>query len=139
MSDEVIEVYTDGSRIGQGKGCGWAYSINYHGKSVYDSIGDKGKTNNQMEMIAVLNAFRKIRRKDIPVILYSDSAYVVNTLNWKYCIRSNEKLWDELIDEMLKFKDVKIVLVKAHEKNEKNNEVDNLAYEAAREQLAECV
>lgn len=51
-----------------------------------------GKTNNQMEMTAVLEAMRAIPDKSCPTEIYSDSQYVVRTLNWEYSVHKNEKL-----------------------------------------------
>lgn len=56
-----ITAYTDGSALNNGSsdsGCGWACKLIYNGVERTKSGGDKGKTNNQMEMTAVLEAMK---------------------------------------------------------------------------------
>lgn len=132
--EKIIRVYTDGSSIRNGRpdsGCGWACKLIYGGHYKLKSGPDIGKTNNQMEMIAVLNAMRSITNKSIPVILYSDSKYVVETLKGNYSINANEGLWMQLLDEKTKFDDIKFVWVKGHSGNPNNEEVDQLAFHEA--------
>lgn len=132
---DKIVVYTDGSAINNGcsySGCGWACKLIYQGHEKMKSGGDKGKTNNQMEMTAVLEALQCITDRTIPVEVYSDSKYVVETLNRNYQIKKNVELWDLLMKEKEKFKDIKFIWVKGHDKNRHNNDVDRRAVEEAR-------
>lgn len=132
--DKII-VYTDGSTLNNGSpdsGCGWACKLIYRGHEKMKSGGDKGKTNNQMEMAAVLEAMRSITGKSIPVEVYSDSRYVVETLNGNYKIKKNAELWDLLMKEKEKFKDIKFLWVKGHDKNRHNNDVDRKAVEESK-------
>lgn len=127
---EKIIVYTDGSALNNGSpdsGCGWACKLIYKGREKVKSGGDKGKTNNVMEMTAVLQAMRAITNKSIPVEVFSDSKYVVETLNGNYQIRKNAELWQELMTEKNKFADIRFVWVRGHDKNKHNNDVDRVA------------
>lgn len=130
-----IIVYTDGSALNNGSsesGCGWACKLIYKGVEKMKSGGDKGKTNNQMEMMAVLEAMKSIIDKSIPVEVYSDSKYVVETLNGKFKIKKNEDLWKLIISEKGKFLDINFIWVKGHDKNQHNNDVDKMAVMEAR-------
>ena len=132
---DKITVYTDGSAINNGSpnsGCGWACKLFYKGREKIKTGGGKGKTNNVMEMTAVLEAMRAITKKHITVELFSDSKYVVETLNGNYKIKKNVELWEELFTEKKKFAEIKFVWVKGHYKNVHNKEVDRLAVEEAR-------
>ncbi len=127
---EKIIVYTDGSALNNGSpdsGCGWACKLIYKGREKVKSGGDKGKTNNVMEMTAVLQAMRAITNKSILAEVFSDSKYVVETLNGNYQIRKNAELWQELMTEKNKFADIRFVWVKGHDKNKHNNDVDRVA------------
>lgn len=127
---EKITVYTDGSALNNGSpdsGCGWACKLIYKGHEKMKSGGDKGKTNNVMEMTAVLQAMKSITDKSIPVEVFSDSKYVVETLNGNFQIKKNAELWRKILVEKYKFSDIKFVWVKGHDKNEHNNEVDRVA------------
>lgn len=132
--DKII-VYTDGSALNigsQDSGCGWACKLIYKGYEKMKSGADRGKTNNVMEMTAVLMAMRSITNKSIPVELFSDSKYVIETLNENYAIKKNVELWKEIIEEMSKFSDIKFFWVKGHDKNRHNNDVDKAAVAEAR-------
>jgi ribonuclease HI len=101
-----IIVYADESAILNGakdSRCGWACKLIYCGHERMKSGSDIGKTNNQMEMIAVLMAMQSITDKTIPVELYSDSRYVIETLNEHFSISKNADLWDKLLIEKSKF------------------------------------
>lgn len=129
---EKILVYTDGSSKPNGapnSKCGWAYKIMCSDETVIEknSGGDIGKTNNQMEMFAVLKALRAISDKSAYIELYSDSNNVIETLKGNFKKQQNLDLWEEIEQEKSKFSDIHFIWVKAHEKNEHNNEVDKMA------------
>jgi ribonuclease HI len=132
--DKII-VYTDGSTLGNGTAdswCGWACKLIWHGHECMKSGGAIGMTNNQMEMTAVLEAMRSITDKTIPVELYSDSRYVVETLNGHFAIKKNQKLWAELMREKKKFSNIRFLWVKGHDKNRHNIDVDRQAVEESK-------
>lgn len=127
---EKITVYTDGSALNNGSsdsGCGWACKLIYKGREKIKSGSDRGKTNNVMEMTAVLQAMKSITDKSIPAEVFSDSKYVVETLNGNFQIKKNAELWQELMTEKEKFADIRFMWVKGHDKNEHNNQVDRAA------------
>lgn len=127
---EKITVYTDGSALNNGSfdsGCGWACKFIYKGREKIKSGSDRGKTNNVMEMTAVLQAMKSITDKSIPVEVFSDSKYVVETLNGNFQIKKNAELWQELMVEKEKFADIRFMWVKGHDKNRHNNDVDRAA------------
>lgn len=132
---DKITVYTDGSALNNGSpdsGCGWACKLIYRGHEIMKSGGDKGKTNNVMEMTAVLQAMKAITDKSIPVELFLDSKYVVETLNGNFKIKKNVELWQELMAEKEKFAGIRFIWVQGHDKDRDNIEVDRKAVEEAR-------
>ena len=134
MEDKII-VYTDGSTLRNGdpnSGCGWACKLMYRGRFKMKSGGDIGKTNNQMEMMAVLMAMRSITDPYIPVEIVSDSKYVVETMNGYYSIKKNQELWDELMEERKRFRDIRFVWIKGHDKDQHNIDVDQEAVRQSR-------
>lgn len=131
---DKITVYTDGSALNNGSpnsGCGWACKLIYGSRELMKSGGDKGKTNNVMEMTAVLQAMRAITDKSIPIEVFSDSKYVVETLNGNFKIKENVELWQELMAEKEKFADIKFVWIKGHNISKHNNDVDKIAKKEA--------
>lgn len=129
-----ITIYTDGSCIGNGSvdsKCGWAVKLMYNGNYKTKTGYETGKTNNYMEMLAVLNGLKSITDKTIPCQLISDSQYVVKTINKEFRVGMNEKLWKEIFAEVEKFSDLEVRWVRGHDKDRHNNDVDKLAYETA--------
>lgn len=132
---DKITVYTDGSALNNGSpdsGCGWACKLIYKGHEKMKSGSNKGKTNNQMEAWAVFEAMLAITDKSIPVEIFSDSKYVVETLKGNYQIKKNIDLWNAILAEKEKFADIKFIWVKGHDKNQHNIDVDKRAVMEAR-------
>ena len=144
---EMIKIYTDGatSKNGQENSYGgWAYIILEEDKIISKNSGALSNvTNNQCELIAIINACNEISTLNTPVTVYSDSAYCINCykqqwyknwqkngwLNSKKEPVANQELWEELIPffENLNFTFEK---VKGHSLNQFNNIVDKMAVEA---------
>ena len=141
-----VTIYTDGACSGNPGAGGWGAILLYEGIKREFSGFDPETTNNKMELTAVIEALKKLK-KPCKVKLYSDSAYVVNsiTLGWLENWKSNGwrgsdkkpvkniELW-EALDELLLVHDVEFIKVKGHADNEFNNRCDELA----REQIVIC-
>lgn len=123
-------IYTDGAcrengrknGIAVGIG-GWAFLIleskpGMDMKIINSGVGHKdGTTNQEMEIYAVSEAFSSIEKISGPIILYSDSAYVINCLkdrwfdtwkangwlNSKNKPVENRELWEKLINLVGKY------------------------------------
>ena len=138
----MIKIYTDGSCIGNpGKG-GWAAIILSDGKKTEIKGSKKNTTNNQMELLAPIQALKKIP-KGSKVEIFTDSKYVKSGITewihnwkkngWKTANKkevSNKELWTEL-DLLNNEFEVNWNWVKAHSTDKLNNEVDLLARNAA--------
>ena len=110
---------------------GWAYLLEYNGKTKSDSGKVILTTNNRMEMLAIIKALGALKRFDLPIEIHSDSNYVINTItnNWKR--NKNQDLWEQLDHLLSNFDEIKFIKVKAHADNAKNNLVDQLAVKAS--------
>lgn len=137
---ENIIIYTDGAcRNNPGKGGAAAIMI-FGDKRKELSKGFKFTTNNRMELLSVIMALKELKRKDIPITIYTDSQYVCNPFN-KNWIKGwidrdfknlkNIDLWREAIDIHSTFKSIKFIWVKGHASNVENNNCDILAVKAA--------
>ena len=135
-------IYTDGACSGNPGPGGWG-SILMMGENRKEiSGGKKDTTNNVMELTAVIEALKLLKRP-CKVDLYSDSAYVVNAFlqnwilgwiknGWKNSSKEevkNKELWQELFS-LTKIHDVTFHKVKGHADNEYNNRCDELARNA---------
>ncbi len=93
-----------------------------------------------MELMAVIEGLKLIKKPELPVVIYSDSQYVVKAIEegWlKNWIKTNFKggkknrdLWEEYYDLSQKLK-IKMIWVKGHATNPFNNRCDELATSAA--------
>ena len=138
----MIKIYTDGSCIGNPGSGGWAAIIINHGKKIQIKGNKKNTTNNQMELLAPIQALKKIP-KGSKVQIFTDSKYVKSGItewihNWKKneWKTSNKKkvknieLWTEL-DFLSNQFEINWNWVKAHSTDKLNNQVDLIAREAA--------
>jgi len=97
-------------------------------------------TNNRMELLAVIQAIMALKKKDLPVHVYTDSKYVVESVEKKWLDnwiktdfkggKKNKDLWTVYHNLSKPFK-VKFHWVKGHADNPYNNRCDVLATEAA--------
>ena len=138
----MIKIYTDGSCIeNPGKG-GWAAIILNDGNKTEIKGNKKDTTNNQMELLAPIQALKKIP-KGSKVQIFTDSKYVKSGITewihnwkkngWKTANKQevkNRELWLEL-DLLNNEFEINWNWVKAHSTDELNNEVDLLARSAA--------
>ncbi len=137
---DEIKIYTDGaSRGNPGRGgYGVILMAGNHIKEL--SAGFRLTTNNRMELWAVIAGLKALRHNKLPVNIYSDSQYVVNSIekgwlnNW---IRTgfrggkkNSDLWKVYYDLSRNFR-IKMHWVKGHSDNPYNNRCDELATMAA--------
>ena len=118
---------------------GWGAILMFNDVKKEISGGNPDTTNNIMEITAVIEAL-KLLKKPCEVDLYSDSAYDVNWVkndweykwiknNWKTASKEpvkNKELWQELYN-LTKVHKVKFIKVKGHSDNEFNNRCDELA------------
>ena len=136
---EEIIIYTDGACSGNPGPGGWGSILMYGDVKKEISGGNPDTTNNIMELTAVIEALKLLKRP-CKVSLYSDSAYVVNAFNqkwiygwlknnWKNASKEpvkNKELWQELYN-LTKIHDITFIKVKGHSDNEFNNRCDELA------------
>ncbi len=135
----MIRIYTDGAAQGNpGRGgYGVILKFNHHEKELSD--GFRLTTNNRMELLAVIKGLEAITKTDIAVTIYSDSKYVVDSVEkgwiwgWQkknFAKKANADLWQRYIPLHLKYKP-KFVWVKGHAGHIENERCDVLAVQAA--------
>lgn len=145
----MIQIYTDGSCMGNGKRVnkgGWAYVITTNNEEIYkESGGELCTTNNRMELTAVINALIKVLPDSDSIIeVYTDSSYIVNCYKekwWKNWEKNNwvnskkqpvknKDLWEKLVKYFNK-PQYKFYHVKGHNGDKFNECVDKMAVAAA--------
>jgi ribonuclease HI len=138
----MIDVYTDGSCLGNPGNGGWAFLVKKNDIISSRSGFVLNTTNNQMELTAAIKAIEFLDTNDV-INLLTDSNYVKNGItswiknwkinNWKNSSKQpvkNKDLWERL-DELNSKKSVNWQWVKAHSTNNYNNQVDLLARQSA--------
>ena len=137
-----VKIYTDGSCIKNPKGPGgYGIIMELEGKNYkrYFNKGFRCTTNNRMELLAAVDALKKLRVK-CEVTILSDSKYVVNSVSkgwlflWEqqlFLDRVNDDLWKEFLVEYRKH-NVTMVWIKGHNGHPQNDHCDVMAYKAAK-------
>ncbi len=141
-----VEIYTDGACRGNPGPGGWA-ALLMSGRSERTLSGaDRYTTNNRMELLAVIEALKALRRR-VAVRLYTDSQYVRRGVlewlpkwksnNWRTADRKpvkNQDLWQQL-DALLADQQIEWHWVPGHAGVPGNERVDALANTAIDELL----
>jgi len=138
---EIIEIYTDGSSLGNPGPGGYGIVMKYKGKGKRVSQGYQLTTNNRMELMGVVEALRSLNDTalDKEIHIYSDSKYVIDAVEKKWVFgwvkkgflnKKNEDLWKRFLNEYAKYK-VYFHWVKGHSGHTENEICDKLAKQAA--------
>jgi ribonuclease HI len=110
----ILRIYTDGGCAGNQNDTnigGWGAILEFgeHQKELYG--GELNTTNNRMEMTALLEAFKAIKKENQTIEVFSDSGYLMDCFRDKWYERwlangwktsgkkpvENQDLWQELI------------------------------------------
>lgn len=135
----MINIYTDGAAQGNPGpgGYGVVLKSGNHYKELAE--GFRLTTNNRMELLAVIKGLEAIKKDGVPITVYSDSQYVVNSVekgwvwNWQkknFKDKANVDLWLRYIPLHHKLKP-KFVWIKGHAGHFENERCDRLAVVAA--------
>jgi ribonuclease HI len=138
MSDEAVEIFTDGACRGNPGPGGWGVILRSKGREKELWGGEAATTNNRMELMAVIRALEALKRRSL-VRVYTDSQYVQKGISewvhtwkrkaWKTADKKavkNEDLWRRL-DELAAQHEVEWHWVRGHAGHPENERADKLA------------
>jgi ribonuclease HI len=146
MNEDVVDIYTDGACRGNPGPGGWAAVLMSGGHEREISGAEAATTNNRMELLAVINALRALKRR-VSARVYTDSQYVRlgitewiagwKARGWRTADRKpvkNQDLWEQL-DALAAGHNVEWHWVKGHSGVPGNERCDVLANMAIDELL----
>ncbi|KUM02599.1 ribonuclease HI [Chromobacterium subtsugae] len=138
-TEDKVEIYTDGACKGNPGPGGWGALLRYKGREKEIFGGERGTTNNRMEIMAVIRALASLNRP-CQVVVYTDSQYVQKGISewihgwkargWKTAAKEpvkNADLWQQLDAERNRHLAVEWRWVKGHAGHEFNERADQLA------------
>lgn len=135
-----IQIYTDGSCLGNPGFGGYGAMILDDGKEIILSGGEEKTTNNRMELRAIIESLRWIKDNctGTEVHIFSDSNLFIQSIRLGWKRKKNLDLWeefDELYEEALAKKNtIGWNWVKGHSTNKYNQKVDKIAVGEAMKQ-----
>lgn len=135
----MVTMYTDGASRGNPGPGGFGTVLLFQGHRKEISAGYRKTTNNRMELLAVIAGLEALKKINVPVTIYSDSKYVVDSVEkgwlWGWVKKGfkgkqNRDLWERFIP-VYKRQKVKFQWVKGHAGIPENERCDQLAVDAA--------
>ncbi|MBL0072720.1 MAG: ribonuclease HI [Bacteroidetes bacterium] len=135
----MINIYTDGSSLGNPGPGGYGIIMvsGPHRKEL--SAGFRKTTNNRMELLSVIIALESLKKENETVLITSDSKYVIDSVEkgwvfgWvkkNFSGKKNADLWKRFLLIYNKHQ-VKFRWVKGHNNHPENERCDELAVAAA--------
>lgn len=148
MTDDVVEIWTDGACVPNPGPGGWGALLRQGPHELELCGGDaETTTNNRMELTAPIMALQALKRP-VTVRVHTDSTYVRNGVTswvttwqrngWRTSAKQpvkNEDLWRALVAEAARHQ-VEWLWVKGHAGDEGNERADRLAAKGLEEAVA---
>lgn len=136
-----VEIYTDGACSGNPGPGGYGAILKFDQKIKEISGYEPDTTNNRMELMAVIQALRQLKRP-CRIKIYSDSSYVIKGMtewlsgwikrNWINSQKKpvqNRDLWETLFN-LSKPHNIEWIWIKGHHGHEYNERCDEMARKA---------
>lgn len=144
MTDDRVQIYTDGACKGNPGLGGWGALLRYKGRELELCGGEADTTNNRMELLAVIQGLGALKRQS-KVLLVTDSKYVMQGMQqwlagwkkrgWKTASNQpvkNRDLWERL-DALVQQHEVQWQWVAGHTGHPGNERADQLANKGVEE------
>jgi ribonuclease HI len=136
-----VHIYTDGACSGNPGNGGYGIVMEWVGKPYKKefSEGYRKTTNNRMELLAVIVAIEKLKSDKVDVTVFSDSKYVVDSVekkwlfNWEkkgFKDKKNIDLWKRFL-KIYRKHTISFEWIKGHNDHPQNERCDALAVKAS--------
>jgi ribonuclease HI len=125
--DNAVHIYTDGASSGNPGPSGIGIVLEYRGKvrEISKFIGHA--TNNVAELEAIRAGLLELKKKQLAVVIYTDSSYAHGVLSLGWKARKNREIVDAIRKLLDALKDARIVKVRGHAGHLQNERADQLA------------
>jgi ribonuclease HI len=123
----TVHIYTDGASSGNPGPSGIGVVLQYGEKKKEISKFIGSTTNNVAELEAIRTALVELKRRNLPVRVYTDSSYARGVLSLGWKAQKNKELVEAIRDLLSAFKDVTLIKVRGHAGHEQNERADQLA------------
>jgi len=141
MNNSDVIIYTDGSSRGNPGPGGYGIVMEdcKTGFAKRYSQGYRKTTNNRMELLAVIEALKKLKKSGLKITVYTDSKYVVDSIekkwvfNWQkkgFKNKKNIDLWLEFL-KVYEQNSISFKWIKGHNNHPQNEICDKLAFNAS--------
>ncbi len=142
---DKIEIYTDGAAKGNPGPGGYGVILRSGRFEKELSQGFYYTTNNRMELLAVIVGLETLKKRGNTVSIYSDSKYVVDSINKKWLDQWQKKSWSKVknVDlwkrllNALRDQKVTFFWIKGHNEHPENERCDKLAVVASKSPTSE--
>ena len=141
--ENLVEIFTDGACSGNPGPGGYGAILKYREKIKEISGCEKLTTNNRMELTAIIEALKQLKRP-CKIRIMTDSTYVVNGItkwihgwikrNWINSQKKpvlNKDLWIQLL-KLTKSHQIEWKWIKGHHGHQENERCDELARKATK-------
>lgn len=132
-----LQIFTDGSSLGNPGPGGFCAIIKGGAKTFIIKGGTADTTNNRMEMSAVIAGLYSARQKfprEKKAEVFSDSRLVIETMKCGWKRKKNLDLWEKLDIATSKFKEVSWNWIRGHAGHKENTKADEIAVAEAKKQ-----
>lgn len=143
----MIEIYTDGAASGNPGPGGYGVILRSGAHYKEMSGGFRLTTNNRMELLAVIEGIKAIKKPGQQITVFSDSKYVVDAVEKKWVFgwaqkgfkdKKNKDLWQQYLT-LHKMHQVTFKWIKGHNEHPENERCDRLAVAASQNKTALAV
>lgn len=137
--EKCIEIFTDGAAKGNPGNGGYGVVMRLGTFVKEFSQGFRLTTNNRMELLAVIIGLESLKTSEYKIKVYSDSKYVIDSINLKWVFswekknfkgKKNEDLWRRFL-KIYSLYNIEFFWVKGHNGHHENERCDFLAVKAS--------
>lgn len=137
--EKCIEIFTDGAAKGNPGNGGYGVVMRLGTFVKEFSQGFRLTTNNRMELLAVIIGLESLKTSKFKIKVYSDSKYVIDSINSKWVFswekknfkgKKNEDLWRRFL-KIYSLYNIEFFWVKGHNGHPENERCDFLAVKAS--------